>query len=85
MTNTATIEGKGSGSLLQRAILLLAVATITVAMVVSTAAPAFAARQRQTQPLFACTDGTTTILDVSPSLKQQFLQAGFTCQKSQRR
>jgi alpha-ketoglutarate-dependent taurine dioxygenase len=85
MTKIATIEGKGSGTLLRRAILLLAVATITVAMVVSTAAPAFAAPQGEKQPLFACTNGTTTILDVSPSLKQQFLQAGFTCQKSQRR
>jgi hypothetical protein len=85
MTKTATIGGKGSGSLLQRAILLLAVATITVAMVVSPAAPAFAAPQGEKQPLFACTNGTTTILDVSPTLKQQFLLAGFTCQKSQRR
>jgi hypothetical protein len=85
MTKTATIEVKGGGSLLQRAILLLAVATVLTAMAVATAAPAFAAPQSERVPLFSCTNGTTTILDVSPSLKQQFLQAGFTCQKSQRR
>ena len=84
MTKIATIEGK-RGGLLQRTILLLAVATIVATMMVATAAPAFAAPQREKQPLFICTNGTTTILDVSPTLKQQFLQAGFTCQKSQRR
>jgi hypothetical protein len=49
MTKIATIEGKGGG-LLQRAVLLLAVATFLAAMVVATAAPAFAARQRGQQP-----------------------------------
>jgi alpha-ketoglutarate-dependent taurine dioxygenase len=76
---------KTTGGALKRTILLLAVATIVATMMVATAAPAFAAPQREKQPLFICTNGTTTILDVSPTLKQQFFQAGFTCQKSQRR
>jgi len=42
MTKIAIIEGKGRGALLQRAILLLAVAAVVAAMAVATAAPTFA-------------------------------------------
>jgi len=80
MMKIATIEGKGSGTLLQRAILLLAMATVLVAMVVATAAPAFAVRHREGGAVFACTNGTV-IQTVAAAQKQELEKQGYTCTK----
>jgi hypothetical protein len=80
MTKIATIEGKGGG-LLQRAVLLLAVATFLAAMVVATAAPAFAARQREGNNLFVCTNNTEEPLFVPGSAKKDLEAQGYICSK----
>jgi hypothetical protein len=81
MTKTATIEGKGGGSLLQRTILLLALAAVVVAIAVATTAPAYAARQGEGNNLFACTNNTEEPLFVPGSAKKNLEAQGYICSK----
>jgi hypothetical protein len=51
------------------------------AMVVATAAPAFAVRHRESGAVFACTDGTTSEL-VAASDKQALVKQVYLCTKA---
>ncbi len=82
MTKTVTVEAKGIRSLLQCAILLLAVAAMVAAMAVSTAAPAFA--HTGTGAAFYCTRGTEAVF-VGSAEKQDLVKQGFTCTKVNKR